>query len=403
LATTLPAALTRTPFLDAVAKSGLIAPERLDEILSQFDPEQVAAADPIQIATFLVRKKLLTKFQAMQLLNGRSQGFLLGRYRILDGLRQDRVGMVFLAEHSDTKQRAAVKVLPTDRVADQAAYRAFLGEAKAASRADHPNLARVLDAGVWNGTHYVAVEHVAAPTLDVVVAENGPLPPHSAAQVVAQVAIALMQVHKHGLVHRDLKPANIGVLPDGRVKVLDLGLTRMIENPYANNTKRFNLAEYAEEIAHVAPEQSTGEALDARSDIYSLGSTLYYLLTGENPFPGLALQAMTDKRTQNLPPPSEVRPDVPPELDEIVQQMGALNPAERFQSAAELVVALRPWLPVSDWLALGFKSVKSRPKSAARPRRAVSHPAETVEVTEAVQERGFFGAVGRFLGRLFGR
>src|SRR5205085_10432354 len=130
--------------------------------------------------------------------------------------------------------------------------------------------------------------------------------------------VGLLHVHRKGLVHRDLKPANIAVLPDGRVKLLDLGLTRMIDNPYANNTQRFNLKEYAEEVAHVAPEQAIGDALDARSDVYSLGSTLYYLLTAENPFPGLALQAMAEKQGQDVPPPSEVRPEVPPELDEIV-------------------------------------------------------------------------------------
>ncbi|HJZ55448.1 MAG TPA: serine/threonine-protein kinase [Gemmataceae bacterium] len=400
MATTTLAAPPRTPFLDAVNKSGLIAPERLAEILSQFDPRQVAAADPIQLATFLVRRKLLTKFQAMHLLNGRTQGFLLGRYRVLDGLREDRVGMVFLAEHEDTKQPAAIKVLPTDRVADPAVYQAFLAEAEAASRADHPNIARVLAVGTWNDTHYVAVEHVSAPTLDKVVADHGPLPPHSAAQVVAQVAIGLMHVHEQGQIHRDLKPANIAVLPDNRVKVLDLGLTRMIDNPYANSTQRFNLKEYAEEIAHIPPEQATRDGLDARSDIYSLGSTLYYLLTGENPFPGLAMQAMADKRSRDVPPPSEVQPEVPPELDDLVQQMGAKDPDERFQSAAELVVALRPWLPVWDWITLDIKPAKSRSRVRAPGRRATLQPTAAPEPAE---HRRSFGPIGAFFGRLFGR
>src|SRR6476619_5171329 len=118
--------LPRNPFLTAVHKSGLLAPDDLIGVLSQYDPDQVAAADPLHIATFLVRKKLLTKFQAMQLLNGRTQGFVLGKYKILDGIRQDRVGMVFAAEDSETNQLVAIKVLPSDRASDPTILKAFM-------------------------------------------------------------------------------------------------------------------------------------------------------------------------------------------------------------------------------------------------------------------------------------
>ena len=130
--------LPRNPFLDLVQKSGLLPPDELIEILSQFDPDQVAAADPIQLATFLVRKKRLTKFQAMQLLAGKTQGFLLGPYKILEGIRQDRVGMVFLAEHVEDKTKVAVKVLPTDRVADPTVFGPFVQEVRAAARCSTP-------------------------------------------------------------------------------------------------------------------------------------------------------------------------------------------------------------------------------------------------------------------------
>lgn len=367
--------LPRCPFLDAVRKSGLLTPDDLIGVLSQYDPDQIAAADPIQIATFLVRKKLLTKFQAMQLLNGKTRGFVLGRYKILEGIRQDRVGMVFLAENTDSKQLVAVKVLPTDRVADDTVYRPFLHEVRAAAQVDHASLARILDMGEWNGTHYVVSEYVPAATLDKVVAQSGPLAPNAAAQVIAQAAVGLMQIHKAGLLHRDIKPGNLAVLPDRRVKVLDLGLTHMLENPWTRVTQRINMREYAEEIAHIAPEQAWGCELDARSDIYSLGSTFYFLLTGQAPFPDLAMQSMTERQVRDVPPPSELRRGVSPEIDALVQRMGAKDPNSRFGSAAEVVAALHPWLPITDWVALGLhigpRPEQSRPKPAAAKKRGL--------------------------------
>jgi serine/threonine-protein kinase len=375
--------LPRNPFLDSVRKSGLLAPDDLIGVLSQYDPDQVAAADPIQIATFLVRKKLLTKFQAMQLLNGRTQGFVLGKYRILDGLRQDRVGMVFLAENTENKQRVSVKVLPTERVADNTVYKVFVEEVKAAAKVDHPNIARVLDMDVWNGTHFVVTESIPAPTLDKVIAEKGALDVNLAAQVVVQVAVGLLFAHARNVLHRDIKPGNIAVLPDGRVKLIDLGLTHMLENPWQKATQRFNLKEYADEIAHIAPEQAWGCELDARSDVYSLGSTFYTLLTGQVPFPGLAVQSMTERQTRDIPLPSELRPGIPREVDELIKQMGAKDPRDRFASAEELVIAMRAWLPVGEWLTLGLTD---------QPRKS--------DRKKSQQKQGFFA---RLFARLFGR
>ena len=376
------------PFLQTVVKSGLLSADDLLTALAMYDADQVAAAEPLQLATYLVRKKLLTKFQAMQLLSGRTQGFLLGKYKITEGLRQDRVGMVFLAEDTDTRETVVVKVLPTDRVSDDTMYKPFLREVRAAIPVTHANVARVLDVGVWTGTHYVVCEYVPAPTLDKVVADKGPLPPHAAAQVIAQVAVGLMHAHAKGLVHRDVKPANVALYPDRRVKLLDLGLTHLLDNPWAKVTKRINLKEYAEEIAHIPPEQAWGCELDARSDIYSLGSTAYYLLTGEHPFPGSAQQLMTERQLRGVPAPSAVRPGVPPELDALVQKMGRKDQHERFQTATEVVVAMHAWLPVADWLALGLAA---DPQPAERRPRAVK---------PAAAPRGFFG---RLMSRLRGR
>src|SRR5215207_10909130 len=254
--------MPNTPFLDAVRKSGLLAPDDLIGVLSHYEPEEIEATDPIHLATFLVRKKLLTKFQAMQLLNGRTGGFLLGRYKVLEGLRQDRVGMVFLAQHMDTGEKAFVKVLPTERAADTEMFAAFMDEVKLAAKLDQSSLARILDIGVLNGTHYVVTEHVAAPTMEKVLEKNGPVSPGVAALIAAQVALALQHSHAIGLLHRDIKPHNIALFPNRKVKLLDLGLTNFLDDPFKSKTKRINLKEYAEEVAHIPPEQAWGAELD---------------------------------------------------------------------------------------------------------------------------------------------
>lgn len=343
----------RAPFLTAVRKSGLLTP---DDLIAVFDGTGIspAEAEPIQIASLLVRKKLLTKFQAMQLLQGRTQGFVLDQYKILDGIRQDRVGMVFKAEDTASKRLVSLKVLPTDRAGDPTILEAFMREVRTAAKVNHPTVARVLDVGYWQGTHFVASEYVRGATLDKIVTEKGPLAPHVAAQLVAQVAVGLMHAHSCGLIHRDLKPGNIMVLPDRGVKLIDLGLTHMLESPWARVTKRISTKEYSEEIAHIAPEQAWGCEMDGRSDVYSLGSTFYYLLTGEVPFPGLAPEMMAERQIRGVPAPSKLRSTIPPEIDRIVTTMGAKDPHTRYQSAREVVKAMQSWLPVTQVLALGL-------------------------------------------------
>lgn len=355
----------RSPFLNALRKSGLLTPDDLIGVIAEagIDP---AKTDPIQLAALLVRKKLLTKYQAMQVLNGRTQGFVLDKYTILDGIRQDRVGMVFLAEHSDTHQRVALKVLPTDRASDPTILRAFVHEVRAAAKVHHENVARVLDMGYYQGTNFVISEFVPAPTLDRIVAAKGPLAPNAAAQVIAQAAVGLYAAHEQELVHRDVKPGNIALSADRRVKLLDLGLTHMLENPWARVTKRISTREYAEEIAHIPPEQAWGCEMDARGDVYGLGSTFYYLLTGQVPFPGLAPEMMAERQIRGVPAPSLVRGGIPREIDLLVTKMGAKDPHERFPSAREVLIAMSGWLPVEQWHQLAI-SLPEKTTPAPKP------------------------------------
>lgn len=377
--------LPRSPFFDAVRKSGLLSPDDLIGFVADHDLTDEAAVDPIRTANLFVRKKLLTRFQAMQLLRGRTAGFVLGPYKILDGLRQDRVGIVFLAEDTRSGNRVAVKVLPTDRTNDPTILSAFRQEVRRAARVNHANVARVLDYGVHQGTHYVVSEYVPGPTLDRR-ADPGRPDPNAAARHVARVAVVLKFAHAHGLFHRDIKPANLVLAADGRVKLLDLGLTHMLESPWARVTRRIKTAEYADEIDHVAPEQAWGCDQDARSDMYSLGSTFYALLTRQSPFPGDAAEKMKARQLTGVPAPSRLNPAVTPDLDRIVQKMGATHPHERYQSMDDLLLDLHPWLPVAEWLALGVTAPP--PTLAGRP-----------ATTDRAKPAGLFGAIKRLFGR----
>jgi serine/threonine protein kinase len=379
--------LPRSPFFDAVRKSGLLPPDDLVAFITQNDVDDSTFHDPIKLAAMLVRKKFLTKFQAMHLLKGKTQGFILDRYMILNGIRQDRVGMVFLAKDRDTGKQVALKVLPSDRTSDNTILSAFVKEVRSAAQVDHRNVARVLDLGFANGMHFVVSEHVAAPTLDKILAESGPLAPDRAAQVIAQVALALRHAHDRNLFHRDIKPANIAIAPDGRIKLLDLGLTHMLENPWKHVTKRIKTTEYAEEIDHVAPEQAWGNEPDGRSDIYSLGSTLYTAMTGRSPFSGLATEKMAERQVRDIPNPSGINPKVPLQLGELVVKMGSREPGQRFQSATQLLVALQPWLPIADWVT--FAASLPAEKPAAPPKRLT-------DIQPAAKPRSFWS---RLLGR----
>ncbi len=377
--------LPKSPFFEAIRKSGLLTPDDLIAVVMRPEFDDATAHDPIRLASLFVRMKLLTKFQAMQLMNGRTQGFIMGPYKILSGFRQDRVGMVFHAQDSRSKKQVFLKVLPTDRVSDPTILKAFRTEVQSAAQVDHPSVAMILDMGVWGQTHYVVSEHVPWPTLDKVVAENGPLSPDVAAQTIAQVAIALKHAHGKGLCHRDIKPGNIAVGPHPRIKLLDLGLTHMLENPWKQVTRRISTKEYAEEIDHVAPEQAWGCDTDARSDIYSLGSTFYYLLTGCSPFPGSAAQKMADRQVQGIPKPSLVRPGIPKAIDDLVTTMGEKNPADRYPNAQAVIVAMQSWLPVTDWVTLGLSTPQERANAETLP----SEPHRNKR--------------GGFWGRMFGR
>jgi serine/threonine protein kinase len=279
---------TGEQFLDAAVHSGLLSRD-------QVRPYAAAGEDHRGLAGRLVRDHLLTPFQARQLLAGRTQGyFLAGKYKLLSLIGVGGTGHVFLCEHLLLQRLVAVKLL-VRAAADAttggaaAALERFVREARAVAALDHPNIVRVYDMERAGGVPFMVMEYVDGTSLHQVVAGFGPLAPGRAADYARQAALGLQHAHEHGLIHRDVKPGNLLLDRVGAVKLLDLGLARFLRDAGRNGnvTARYNDEAVVGTVEYMSPEQgTTGAELDIRSDVYSLGATLYFLLTGRAPFEG---------------------------------------------------------------------------------------------------------------------
>lgn len=253
---------------------------------------------------------------------------------------------MFLGEHVVIKRRVAIKVLPPQRTKDASFLQRFLREARATARLNHPNIVRAYDIDQQRGTHYMVMEFVAGRDLKTVVHQDGPLSLPLAANYIAQAACGLQHAHSCGLVHRDIKPANLVVNERGVVKILDLGLARL---DHDEETASLTL-EHRENVMgtadYLAPEQARNcHEVDHRADIYSLGCTFYFLLTGHPPFTeGTLAQRMLKHQTERPRDVRADRPDCPHALAEVCMKMLAKEPDERFSQADEVAARLHRWL-----------------------------------------------------------
>lgn len=269
---------------------------------------------------------------------------IAGRYRIVRKLGEGGMGQVYLAEHVKLGRPCAIKIMRPALMRDQDAIGRFAREAATAGRISHPNVAAVYDFGETDeGLIYLAMEHVEGTALSAVLASRRRLPPPEAVEIAAQVATGLNAAHELSIIHRDLKPDNILLSygRDGRavVKVVDFGIAKAIQEPGQNLTQTGMVVGTLE---YMSPEQLIGEALDGRSDVYSLGCVLYEMLTGERTFssPSGAAAALTRRLTEPPPRPRDRVPDVPEALDEVVARTLGRSPADRFGTAVELRDAL---------------------------------------------------------------
>jgi eukaryotic-like serine/threonine-protein kinase len=333
--------------LDLVRRSGLVDEVKLTSFLERATRAhgESIVEDQNRLAELLIEEGLLTRWQADKLLAGRHKGFRLGKYKLLGQIGKGGMSSVYLAEHELMKRRVAIKVLPQNRVNDSSYLERFRLEARAVAKMDDPNIVRAYDIDNEGNIHYIVMEYVDGQDLHQIVVQQGPLDYDTAAGYIAQVANGLQHAHEMGLVHRDIKPANCLVDRHGTVKLLDLGLAKLTEDDQASLTMA-NEENVLGTADYLAPEQAlNSHEADHRSDVYSLGCTLYFLLTGGPPFPeGSISERLLKHQTTKPESIFKFRADVPPSLVDICETMMAKKPDERFQSAGDVAARLKEWL-----------------------------------------------------------
>ena len=273
-----------------------------------------------------------------------ARGFRVGPYEILGPLGEGGMGAVYRARDPRLDRDVAIKVLRAEVMTDPDRRARFVQEAKAVSALNHPNIVTVHDIGTEGDIAYMVMELVDGQTLDQLVPPGG-MRVSEVLRIGAQVADACARAHASQIVHRDLKPANVMLQRDGRVKVLDFGLAKLVEAPGADEAKTMVTRTTAGTIlgtaAYMSPEQAEGKPLDGRSDIFSFGVVLYELCTGKRPFQGTSQASiLAEVLKQEPPPPSDLRADLPQELGRLVMRCLRKDPARRVQSMADLKVAL---------------------------------------------------------------
>lgn len=296
------------------------------------------------IAAGLVRAGKLTLFQARKLLNGASKGMALGPYRILAPLGHGGMGKVYLAHDTRAGRPVALKVLPPHRARTEERLLArFRQEMDVCRQVEHAHIARAFEAGVEGDVYYIAMEFVPGTTLAKAVREKGALAPDIAARVFVEAADGLAHAHARGIIHRDVKPSNIMITPAGHAKLLDLGLAlrRDEASQLAGDGKKYVVGT----MDYIAPEQTRdADAVDARSDLYGLGASLFFALTGRPPFPGgTSRDKMARQREERPPRVDEYHLDVPEGLANLIDELLAKEPADRPQSAKGVRDRLKQW------------------------------------------------------------
>jgi serine/threonine protein kinase len=366
-------------FVGLVERSKLIDPPTLDGAISAWKQRATLAEldDAAPCAEHLVETGLLTRWQARKLLEGRHRGFYLGNYRLLDHLGTGGMSSVYLAEHVRLRRRAAIKILPHRRSQDHAYLERFQVEGQAVAALDHPNIVRAYDLDDDGTLHFLVMEYIDGRDLCHLVEEDGPLDFHTAAEYCAQAATGLEHAHAAGLIHRDIKPANLLLDAKGTVKILDLGLAKFAAN--ADDGQADQVVGTAD---YLAPEQAlNSQTVDQRADIYALGCTLYFLLSGHPPFAsGTSIERVSAHQQQQPPSLLVDRPDAPQALVAICNRMMEKSPDARFQSASEVRAALANWLVAeaaagraADNRAAARFATTTRAERSQRPRHSESH------------------------------
>jgi serine/threonine protein kinase len=328
--------LNRQELLDSLKESMLLSPQE-QERAEAIRPE----ADGATLARALVDAGFLTAFQMDAVVNRRHEKLRIGNYDILDKLGAGGMGSVYKARHRRMKRIVALKVLTRSLGRDKTFVQRFQREVETLAQLSHPNITMAYDADEAKAGHYLVMEFVDGQDLASLVNKKGPLSVADAVDCTLQTARGLEYVHRLGMIHRDIKPANLLRDANGVVKVTDLGLARLSGvAPAASGLTQ--AGGMLGTVDYMPPEQAVDPSgIDHRADIYSLGATMFFLLTGAPPYPGQTMMDTVFKhREAPIPSLTAVRPEVPPALDDVFRRMLAKEPADRFQSMTDVIRAL---------------------------------------------------------------
>jgi eukaryotic-like serine/threonine-protein kinase len=354
--------------MDTLRQQDLLTPEQLAEL-----PRLTKShcSDARSFAKVLIQRGWLSVYQVNQLLAGNTSDLVIGPYLVLDKLGQGGLSQVFKGRHRESGDLVAVKMIKAEVFADAEGRQQFLQEVEAMARLDHENVVQFCDADQWKDTYFFAMEYVEGTDLGKVIRLSGALPVYEACDCIRQSALGLQHAFERNLIHRDIKPVNLFLTeaplqiessgtalvttrmdPAARgttrplIKILDWGLASL-RKPKGKNPE-INSESLARNIVgtadYLAPEQArNANVADIRSDIYSLGCTFYFLLTGQPPFPdGTLMQKILHHQQSQPRSITEFRDDVPTDVAELLDRMMAKDPADRIKMPASIALALTP-------------------------------------------------------------
>jgi serine/threonine protein kinase len=362
-------------FLKLVTESGVMDREELSEALKL--APRLGKGDVTAVASFLLDSGRITRFQLQRLLNGKSSGLKVGGYILLAPLGKSRFSRVYLVRDQKEHRVAALKVLSPRKAKHDRYLARFFHEMEMCQRLSHPHLAAVYEVGISGGFHFIAMEYIPGRNLFTRVSFGGPLTAADAARYFDQVASVLEYMHANQLIHRDLKPSNIIITPEDQAKLVDLGLAMVQGQTALDHRIMGGRGLVVGSMDYLPPEQaenSTG--VDPRADVYGLGCTLYFAVTGRPPFPGgTAQQKIKRHFRESAVPASRRNPAISPTFDVLLNRLMAKRPEERLATMTLVREHLRVWF---DPQALG--TIRSSLASQTGIRAAVEEPLEVLPI-----------------------
>jgi serine/threonine protein kinase len=393
----MPATVSVQQMCAMLVKNRLMPVDDARAVFQLWQSEAKAVDDSEQFRKYLVDRKHLTEYQASLLAHGRTEGYYIDEYKILNRIGQGRMAGVYEAV-SSAGRRVAIKVLPPSKARNPQLLARFEREARMALKLDHPNVVRTFDVGEYNGLHYMVMECLEGETFDEVISRKKRLPVAEAVRIVYEALLGLQHIHERGMIHRDMKPANLMLAPTAgaefRVRILDIGLGRTLFDDSAEAEKQETQITQEGVLLgtpdYLAPEQARdARSVDIRADIYSLGCVLYHALAGQPPFPDANMLSQVIRHaTEPVQPLREFNAEAPDGLQQVLNFMMAKDANQRYPTPERAAKALQIFLPLEPPAPLppeGTPAVKQEPKPTSS--QPAAKPAGEIPVGRIVSAK----------------